>query len=155
MYDGSGPDWRDLADREADFASRASRQGKDRAGFEEGRWDDCSSFSATADCALRGGYECIDLPVTWSADKLTGRPSFAAIVYAAPSCRTSPVALRLRGIDRAAPRRENIVADTVLVVRRGLRMRTRGARGACFLHGGDTSAPRDHVVQERSRARRR
>src|SRR6266487_3068394 len=35
VYEGSGPDAMDLADRNADLASWASMQGKERAGFEE------------------------------------------------------------------------------------------------------------------------
>lgn len=73
VYEGSGPDEWDFVDSEADFASRASRQGKERAGFEESlvrgasSWDDDAPAVACWE-ARRGEFVCIDLPFARNAD---------------------------------------------------------------------------------------
>lgn len=71
MYDGSGPDCIDRADSDAVLASCASRHGKDMAGFVES-----ASCRTAADCAFRGGCECIRrielLDVVGCAKAVTG-----------------------------------------------------------------------------------
>lgn len=70
MYDGSGPDSIDRAERRADFASWASRQGNDRAGLDE-------LLLAAADWDFRGRPLCNDLrAVAYCVDEHTAANRF-------------------------------------------------------------------------------
>lgn len=60
VYEGSGPDWRDRAESWADFASCASRHGKDMAGLDESL---AAALEAGTDCDFCDRVVCSALYV--------------------------------------------------------------------------------------------